>query len=386
MAKVKKIQRSTVYAGAPVWANIRPDIQTRKVEGIVRDYNRLLWDARYFVHNDVDDSVKIKSAIRYANQVCGKTVADNLRRVSDSKLAPLGVYTFMIEHGAQLDAVLVANLERHLRDLAAAAPAPVVEVEAPKQTNTRVLTIAERMREQLGILCAQWNGLIDDVLMGKIAADAFQPDQLIRVFSMEHTPIKAAHAKMLRGIYARDYREAQDVAANKDAMIREGFSNLDARQRRTYLELFQRIMNACDTVINSGKAVRKARKPKPRKVEKVIAKVKYKANDAKLGLVSIAPDAILRAKVLWIYNTKTRKLGVYVADERAEALNIRGTTILNFDETKSVARTVRKPDVALKGIGKLTRAKTQKTFDDLSTAEIRLNGRLNEHTILISAF
>jgi hypothetical protein len=66
-------------------------------------------------------------------------------------------------------------------------------------------------------------------------------------------------------------------------------------------------------------------------------------------------------------------------------LSVKGTSIVDFDPGKSICKTVRKP-ATLKGAGKLSRTKMQKQFDEINATETAMNGRLNEHIILISAF
>ena len=69
----------------------------------------------------------------------------------------------------------------------------------------------------------------------------------------------------------------------------------------------------------------------------------------------------------------------------AQVLSIKGTSIIGFDPKKSVCKTVRKPEL-LKGSNKLSRTKIQKQFDEIRATETSMNGRLNEHIILISTF
>jgi hypothetical protein len=93
---------------------------------------------------------------------------------------------------------------------------------------------------------------------------------------------------------------------------------------------------------------------------------------------------ILDAQVLWVYNTKNRKLGVYVAEEHHN-LMVKGTTIVGFSAKQSVQKTLRKPEL-LKGADKLARTKFQKLFEGLNAVETEMNGRINEHTLLIKVF
>ena len=67
-------------------------------------------------------------------------------------------------------------------------------------------------------------------------------------------------------------------------------------------------------------------------------------------------------------------------------LSVKGTTIIGYDEEKSVQRTIRKTAEFLPQLKKATRAKTEKLIQSLKTTETKLNGRINGETILIAAF
>jgi hypothetical protein len=127
------------------------------------------------------------------------------------------------------------------------------------------------------------------------------------------------------------------------------------------------------------------RKPKAKKAvpaEKIVAKLKYKKADEPLKLVSINPADILGAKELWTYNTKSRKLGKYVAKEFAD-LGVKGTSIVNFDELKSVQKTLRKPADQLKEFKAAGKVALRKFLDDINAVDTKMNGRINDEIMLL---
>jgi hypothetical protein len=85
---------------------------------------------------------------------------------------------------------------------------------------------------------------------------------------------------------------------------------------------------------------------------------------------------------LWVYNTKTRKLGVYQAADAA-GLNVKGSTIQNFAESKSISKTLRKPDVTIPEVLKAGKVALRSTLNDIRAAEKALTGRINSDTILL---
>ena len=127
------------------------------------------------------------------------------------------------------------------------------------------------------------------------------------------------------------------------------------------------------------------KKPRVKKsvpAEKVVAKMKFAKTHEPLKLVSINPTDILGAKELWIFNIKTRKLGKYIAAEYQE-LGVKGTSITGFDENRSVQKTLRKPEEQLKEFKASGKVQLRKFLEDIKAVDIKLNGRINEDTILL---
>jgi hypothetical protein len=131
-----------------------------------------------------------------------------------------------------------------------------------------------------------------------------------------------------------------------------------------------------------AKATKKPRKQKSINKEKVVAKLKYKKTDEPLKLVSVNPIDIIGSKELWVYNTKNRKLGKYVAAEYQE-LGIKGTTVTGFNETLSVCKTLRKPAEQLKAFASAGKVVLRKFLDDINAVDTKMNGRINEEMVLL---
>jgi hypothetical protein len=144
-------------------------------------------------------------------------------------------------------------------------------------------------------------------------------------------------------------------------------------------------------IIEESKAKRKSPVRKPKSADKIVAKVKYKVKDEKYQLVSVNPIDIVGANELWVFNTKTRKLGKYVAinqdpkgmQREGTGLSVKGTTIIGFNEDESIQRTLRKPEEQLKEFKACGKVKLRKFMDTVKTIETKMNGRINADTILL---
>ncbi len=195
--------------------------------------------------------------------------------------------------------------------------------------------------------------------------------------------VKAAHARIIKDFYARDLAELLELASGKaDEQLKEGYSHRSRKQIKNFIVFLQEIESACKMLMEEAKVNKKPRAKKTVPAEKVVAKLKYKKTDESLKLVSINPTDILGSKELWVYNTKSRKLGKYVANEYAE-LGVKGTTITGFNEAQSICKTIRKPEEKLKEFKSAGKVQLRKFLEDINATDTKMNGRINEEIILL---
>jgi hypothetical protein len=104
-----------------------------------------------------------------------------------------------------------------------------------------------------------------------------------------------------------------------------------------------------------------------------------------LSITSVPTAGLIGAQAAIVYNTKTRKIGMYIASS-SEGLNVKGASIINFTE-KSFQKTLRKPDVQLKEFKEQNTQKRVETwFSKIKSTETVLNGRVNAELILLKIF
>ena len=156
----------------------------------------------------------------------------------------------------------------------------------------------------------------------------------------------------------------------------------DFKRHLTFLDAMQ---TAIDQYRNVKKATKKARVKRAPTKEKIVSKLKYMKEEKILKLVSINPVDIIGAQELWTYNTKTRKLFRYIADSTFGPLNIKGTSIIGFNEANSVGKTLRKPEEKLKEFGKASKVQLRKFLEDIKATPTMGNGRINADMVLLRA-
>ena len=212
--------------------------------------------------------------------------------------------------------------------------------------------------------------------------EAFDPKAFKVLNLLKAYQAKAAHARIIKDFYAKDLNELVEAASTKDEQLKEAYSHLSKVQLRKITAFYQEIVSACEMLAQEAKVNRKPKAKKAVPAEKIVAKLKYKKADEPLKLVSINPADILGAKELWTYNTKSRKLGKYLAAEFQE-LGIKGTTITGFNEATSVQKTLRKPADQIKEFKAAGKVVLRKFLEDINAVDTRMNGRINEDIILL---
>ncbi len=241
------------------------------------------------------------------------------------------------------------------------------------------ISIQERVREATFTMTEE----IEDALeLFANDPEGFDPKAFKLLNLLRGKQVKAAHARIIKDFYQRQHNEYVELQEGKCEQLKEAYSHLSKAQVKKIIAFYHEILSACDMLMQEAKVNRKPRAKKSKPAEKIVEKMKYLKQDEKLKLVSINPTDIIKAKELWVFNVKTRKLGKYVAVEYGE-LNVKGTTIIGFDEHKSVQKTLRKPEEQLKEFKAAGKVALRKFLEDIKAVDIKLNGRINEDTILL---
>jgi len=241
-------------------------------------------------------------------------------------------------------------------------------------------SIQDRLRETAFKMTEE----IEDAIEGfQKDPENFDPKAFKMLNLLKGKEVKAAHARIIKTLYSRDLAELEELASGQaDEQLKEGYSHRSRKQIRNLITFYQEIMSACDMLSQEAKANRKPKARKSVPKEKLVAKLKYMKSNEPLKLVSINPTDIIGTKELWVFNTKTRKLGKYVAAEYQD-LGIKGTTITGFNEHTSVQKTVRKPEEKLKEFKAAGKVQLRKFLEDINATDTKMNGRINEETILL---
>ena len=255
----------------------------------------------------------------------------------------------------------------------------VTDAAEANKPNVYVPSIQERLRETAIGMTTEIEDAIESFQQDP---ETFDPKAFKILNLLKAKQAKAAHTRIIKNFYIRNLEELTEAASTKDEQLKEAYSHLSKAHLKKITAFYQEVVSACDMLGQEAKVNRKPRAKKPTDKSKVVAKLKYMKTNEPLKLVSINPEDVIGAQELWIYNSKSRKLGRYIADEYKE-LGVKGTTITGFSESRSIQKTLRKPEEKLKEFKAAGKVQLRKFLDDINATDTRMNGRINEEIILL---
>jgi hypothetical protein len=244
-------------------------------------------------------------------------------------------------------------------------------------------TIQDRMREAAGTMSEELDAAIDSWILDP---EAFNPKDIKIVNLLRSKGAKAAHSRFIKQYFQRNFDELAELASgNADEQLREAYKHNSRKNVKKLIEFYESIMAACEQIAAEQKILKKPRAKKVKPAEELVAKLKFKPIDDKLGAVSVPAAGLIGAQAAVTYNTKTRKIGVYIAKTSA-GLSVKGTSIVDFTE-KSFQKTLRKPADQLREFKEQnTQKRVTDWFGKIKATETIMNGRMNVDIMILKVF
>ena len=243
-----------------------------------------------------------------------------------------------------------------------------IKEEEPK------ISVKDRMKERFHEIMGEIEGLIDDHIIDNEEFSLYN--------WLQSNNIPAAYATSIINKLSPVLNELNEAYKITDEQLKEAYRSYSKKELKKLIDFYQ---NMCDDVSKYSGVVKKTRAPrKPRtvSVEKKIKNVKYQKEDSAYKIASVSPEKIIGAQELWTFNTKYKTLTVLRAIDRG-GLQIKGTSILNYDETTSCTKgTGRRTENYVKRVLEGGKIVLRKIMDELKTDK-SLAYRMNENTILL---
>ena len=269
-------------------------------------------------------------------------------------------------------------VNNHIRTLIGANHAVRQVTESAEDSVVRP-TIQDRLREKMAEAAGEIEGMYDEMIRAgaRMGAD-YKPMAVLRGLNV---------APQLTGEIADKWKhrmeELESVVAGKDSQLTEGYGNFTKLQIKNLIKFAETVIADCGSYVQIKKTERAPRKKKPVSPEKLTQRFRYLKEFAELKLVSEPVTKLVGSQEVWLYDTKRRKLIYSVADGHIGTMTVKGTSLVGFDTTNSVQKTLRKPAEQIKGLLTGGVANTRKFFKDIKATEVKFNGRSNENLILL---
>jgi len=316
-------------------------------------------------------------AFKYACDYFKKKLKIDASAVLKSEVSTFGFVCRILTNGGSLPESNQIWFEQEIIKIKKRLDNVVVVEEEPEQPKITV-NIQDRIREKASEVIGELEGQIDELILSKF-------EKTVTPYAIMHSmETKGVHVRHISDWFKTKRIEFDDVIHTDDTEVKEGWSNFTKPQLKKLVAYCDQVILDCGKISGESMKSRKPRKRKTKTPEQLTAKVKIMEEHKDLKLVSIPAKDIIGAMQLWVYNTKTRKLGVYHAID-ADGLSVKSSSITNFNGSKSVQKTLRKPEATLPEIVQGGKVHLRNALEAIKAVETGLTGRLNADTILIRA-
>lgn len=246
--------------------------------------------------------------------------------------------------------------------------------EEPEEEKIVRPSVRDNMKEKVNEYLGELEGAIDDFIAEGKDFNLYN-DLKSKAIPQPYCSFIDEWIKQKAGEYITVYESS-------DEEIKEGYSNFGKRKITQLIKLVSSWQEDLERYSQFKKANRKprAKKVKPPGIQ--IAKLKYKREDTELGIKSVLPVEIVGASQVWVYNTKYKKLAVY-RSESSSGIQVKGTSLQNYEPDLCEQKTLRKPKDTLKEVLSAGKVQLRRIIPELTTKESPVNGRLNEDCLIV---
>ncbi len=320
----------------------------------------------------------VPTILQFAEEKFGytKDQIKAFKKLKDYEFGYLGKLTKIHYRGYEYNEEELAGAEEKFKELYELALVTVEEIE-DKAAAKPVVTIQQRQKAKiLETIMDDWDAVVDGWLEGnfKVNFDAYK---LFKQYGL-----KGSALNMFKSMVEQEYQPVKDAYDKTCDQAVEAFSHIKRTNQNKMITTMETIFEDLDKLKVANKAARIPRIKKPKASDVQVKNIKYKVEDIDAKLMSINPVMIPGKEVLFVYNTKTRKLTQYNSNS-TKGFEVSGTTIKNVCD-KSRTTTLRKPDDILPLILSKTIKQIDKQVWDTLTTKISVpNGRINADCILL---
>ncbi len=356
-----------------------PEPIFEKGETLKNEKRQVLWsNAAHWYNYFYNSKDYVPTVLQFAEEVFeyDKNQIKTLKKLKDWELTgSLGKVAKIYYRGFEYNKQEFERYNTELKELYEKADA--VE-DITEQTPTKpVVSIQQRQKAKiLETIMDDWDTVIDGWLEGDFKP-TFDAYKLFKQYGL-----KGSALNMFKAIVDQEYVPVKDAHDKTCDQAVEAFSHISKSNLSKMMTTMENVFEDLDKLKTANKAAKIPRVKKPKTSDVQVKNLKYKVEDIDAKLMSINPVMIPGKEVLFVYNTKTRKLTQYSTNS-TKGFEVSGTTIKNIGDESRVT-TLRKPDDILPLIlSKTIKQIDKQVWDTLTTKVSVPNGRINADCILL---
>lgn len=296
-------------------------------------------------------------------------------RVSDSKIiSTYGWLARMILNGSLvIKEKDQAKMSKYLESILDTSDMEILD-DVVEDVKVPRISVRDNMKEKVSEYLGELEGAMDDLITDGKELNLYN-DLKSRAIPQPYCSYIDVWIKKVAGEYIAVYEST-------DEQIKEAYSNFGKRKLTQIIKVLSNWAGDLDRYAQFKKANRKPRVKKIKPAGVQVAKLKYKREDTELKIKSVSPTEIIGASQVWVYNTRYKKLAVY-RTETTIGIQVKGSSLQNYDPDLSEQKTLRKPADTIKAVLAAGKVQLRRIIPELTTKETPVTGRINEECIIV---
>ena len=260
------------------------------------------------------------------------------------------------------------DLDSYINNLSTTKEVKVVVDKVPKPS------VRDYMQDKIAEVIGELEGAVDAFLKEDKEFDLYN--------YLQANSIPKPYCKDIDEWARKRGTEFTEVYKTVDKDTKDGYSNISRRQQVNLVKMFGAFIVDLEKYTQFKKANRKPRVTKAKPPAVQVARIKFKKEDTELGIKSVNPSEMVGASQVWVYNVKYKKLAAYRSDS-VLGIQVKGSTLQNYDPDMSECRSIRRPEAFLKVLLDASKVKLRKLLSDLTTKGYDVTGRINDECIIV---
>lgn len=232
-------------------------------------------------------------------------------------------------------------------------------------------TIQDRIRSQVSVALSDLDVSIDEAFDGNI-----EPSDKIAGDILTHN-FKGPQLKLVLTYLDKNISEWRDAYSQTDEQLTEGYSYVKRRAFKKIIDTFDDVVARISQQQSEMKS-QIIRKKKPVDKKKLASKIRFMPTFD--GMKSQPAVNIIGANMVWVYDTKTRRLGYYEGEVK-NGLYVKGTMICGFKH--SCEKILRKPEEQLPEFMALRKNQTTNWLETIRAKCKDMTGRTNANLLIL---